>query len=311
MTAIERPKCSVVIPTMGRNADLERCLEAVAAQTHPSFDVIVVDNSSGDPATREIAEKAGARYVHENRRGLCRARNRGALVSSAVVVAYLDDDSVPEPSWLEALDHAFDNPAVMGASGKTVPLKIEAESERMFSLIRGEAYNRPTHIIVDRSNAQWFEISGFGGIGPGCNMAVRRSAFEVWPGFHERTDRGTPVHGGGEQYAFFSLVARGFAVAYCPDAVVRHPFPPTMEALRRRHFQDIVASTAYFTMLLIEEPAHRRATLRYLWEAMTGATREWRNTPSQRPRVISRTRTALALGLGPLRYLQGLLYSGR
>ena len=79
--------CSVVIPTSGRPDELERCLAAVSVQDYPSYDVIVVDNSDGDPETERVARKWKARYVLERKRGLCRARNRGALVSSADIIA--------------------------------------------------------------------------------------------------------------------------------------------------------------------------------------------------------------------------------
>ncbi len=299
--------CSVVIPTANRPAELDRCLEAISRQTCPSFDVIVVDNTSGDAETEAVARKWNARYVKERKKGLCRARNRGALVSGADIIAYLDDDSVPEPTWLAGLAREFYDPRVMGVGGKTVPLKLESASEKLFAEVRGSAYNRPAPLVVDRETPYWFEICGFGGIGAGCNMAVRRAAFEVWPGFHERTDRGTPVFGGGEQHAFFSLVSRGFRVSYTPHAVVRHPFPPTMDVLRARFLRDLTASTAFFTMMLVEEKGHRRSTLRYLLEAMRGKERTWRGTVTRRPRVVSPLRSAIALGLGPLRYIQGVL----
>jgi len=299
--------CSVVIPTSGRPEELDRCLEAVSAQDYPSFDVIVVDNTEGDPETERITRKWKARYVKELKKGLCRARNRGALVSSADVIAYLDDDSVPEKGWLTGLAAEFEDPMVMGVGGKTIPLKVETDSERLFAQVRGDAYNRPSPLVVDRKTPYWFEICGFGGIGAGCNMAVRRAAFEVWPGFHERTDRGTPVYGGGEQHAFFSLVSRGFRVSYTPHALVRHPFPPTMENLRKRYLRDLTASTAFFTMMLFEESGHRKKTLRYLWEALRGKERTWRGGVAPRPRVVSRLRSAGALVLGPLKYLQGVV----
>jgi glycosyltransferase involved in cell wall biosynthesis len=299
--------CSVVIPTSHRPDELDRCLAAVAAQDYPSFDIIVIDNSEGDPETERIARKWNARYVREPKKGLCRARNRGALVSSSDILAYLDDDSVPEPGWLAGLAAEFTDPLVMGVGGKTIPLRLETDSERVFSQVRGDAYNRPAPLVVDRNNPYWFEICGFGGIGAGCNMAVRRAAFEVWPGFHERTDRGTPVYGGGEQHAFLSLVSLGFKVSYTPHAVVRHPFPPTMETLRQRYLRDLTASTAFFTMMLFEEAGHRRKTLRYLWEAIRGKERTWRGSVSARPRVVSRLESAAALVLGPFKYLQGVV----
>ena len=302
--------CSIVIPTFGRPAELNRCLEAIARQDYPRFDVIVVDNSAGDPETEAVARRWRARYVTELKKGLCRARNRGALVSSADIIAYVDDDSVPEPGWLAGLAQEFADPLVMGVGGKTVPLRIETDSERLFAQVRGGAYNRPASLLVDRATPYWFEICGFGGIGAGCNMAVRRAAFEVWPGFHERTDRGTPVYGGGEQHAFFSLVSRGFKVSYTPHAVVRHPFPPTMDVLKVRLLRDLTASTAFFTMMLVEESGHRRSTMRYLWEALRGKERTWRGEVVARPRIVSRTRSVIALVLGPLRYIQGrVLYT--
>jgi len=299
--------CSVVIPTSRRPDELDRCLAAVAQQDYGSFDVIVVDNSEGDPRTERVARKWNARYVKEERKGLCRARNRGALVSASDIIAYLDDDSVPEAGWLTGLASEFRDPLVMAVGGKTIALKVETESEVLFSQIRGKAYDRPQPMVVDQQNPRWFEICGFGGIAAGCNMAVRRAAFEVWPGFHERTDRGTAVYGGGEQHAFFSLVSRGFRVSYTPHALVRHPFPPTMENLRKRYLRDLTASTAFFTMMLFEESGHRRKTLRYLWEAMLGKERSWRGSVSPRPRVVSRLQSAAALLLGPFKYLQGVV----
>ncbi len=299
--------CSVVIPTSGRPEELDRCLAAVSCQDYPHFDVIVVDNTEGDPETERVTRKWKARYVKELKKGLCRARNRGALVSGADIIAYLDDDSVPEPGWLAGLVEEFEDPLVMGVGGKTIPLKIETDAEQLFAQVRGDAYNRPSPLVVDRATPYWFEICGFGGIGAGCNMAVRRAAFEVWPGFHERTDRGTPVYGGGEQHAFFSLVSRGFRVSYTPHALVRHPFPPTMDNLRKRYLRDLTASTAFFTMMLFEESGHRRKTLRYLWEALRGKERTWRGSVAARPRVVSPLQSAAALLLGPIKYLQGVV----
>jgi hypothetical protein len=173
--------------------------------------------------------------------------------------------------------------------------------------VRGTAYSRPDPVVVDKHHPEWFGIAGFGGIGPGCNMALRRRAFEFWPGFHEGTDRGTPVHGGGEQHAFFSLVDRGFAVAYTPHAVVSHPFPATMQELRKRYLRDLTASTAYFTMMLVEESANRAATLRYLWESLRGTRRSWRGTGHAFTPIVPRWQSAMALVLGPFKYFQGRL----
>ena len=80
-----------------------------------------------------------------------------------------------------------------------------------------------------------------------------------------------------------------------------------METLRTRYLRDLTASTAFFTMMLFEEGAHRRNTLRYLWEALRGKDRTWRGSVAERPRVVSRAQSVLALVLGPIKYIQGVI----
>lgn len=298
---------SVVIPTRHRPEQLERCLQAVAHQDCGfRFETLVVDNSIGDPDTKRLTERSGVGYLIEKERGLCRARNRGALATTGDVIAYLDDDSVPEPGWLAGFARAFENePAIMGAAGRVIPLRLETESEKLFARLRGNAYQREEALLLDRRNPRWFEIAGFGGIGPGSNMAFRRLAFSRWRGFNERTDRGTPLHGGGEQHAFLSLVGLGFSVAYVPDAIVRHPLPHTYRELERRYLDDLTASAAYFTMMLAEENEYRLRTLQYLLSSREGRPRSWRGQSPQRPRIVSPPLRFIALAKGPIRYLIG------
>ena len=53
----------------------------------------------------------------------------------------------------------------------------------------------------------------------------------------------------------FSLIDRGYRVVYAPGAIVRHEFPRTIEALRRRRLQDLGPAAAYVLFLFVEEPA--------------------------------------------------------
>src|SRR2546422_10702578 len=96
--------CTVVICTRDRPESLDRCLGAVGALDYPSFDVLVVDNGSSATGTREVAERWGARCTVEPRPGLSRARNRGAGEAQGDLIAYLDDDALPEPGWLAAIE---------------------------------------------------------------------------------------------------------------------------------------------------------------------------------------------------------------
>jgi glycosyltransferase involved in cell wall biosynthesis len=296
---------SVVIPTRRRPVDLDRCLERIARQTTAPLETIVVDNSEGDTETQDVTNRWSARYVIEPIPGLSRARNRGAIAASGDIIAYLDDDSLPEPQWLAGFESAFrEHPSVAGAAGRTLPTSVDTEAERLFAELRGGAYDRPDFLIVDSSHPDWFQIAGFGGIGPGCNMAFRRTAFEKWSGFNERTGRGTPLQGADEQHAFLSLVKLGFAVAYVPDAIVRHPVPSTIADLQRRYLQDAASSTSYFTMLLAEGSGLRMQTLTYLIESALGRRRNWRNQKEVKPTVVPRIEKLGASFRGPINYLR-------
>src|SRR3712207_462213 len=82
---------------------LERCLEALAAQTLRDFELVVVDNWSTDGSVEMVAARypgalvlrspTSLGFARGNSLGLRRCRGRYALV--------LNNDCVPEPAWLE------------------------------------------------------------------------------------------------------------------------------------------------------------------------------------------------------------------
>jgi glycosyltransferase involved in cell wall biosynthesis len=262
--------CTVVICTRDRPEALERCLAAVDAVTYPSFEVLVVDNGSPTAGAREIAERWGARCTVEPRAGLSRARNRGAREARGEVVAYLDDDALPEPGWLAGLERELGDPEVMAVAGRIRPARLETAAECLFEATGGFTPNRGCRRVVDAGTPGWFELTNFGGVGTGANMAFRRSAFDQWAGFDERLGVGAAVPAGEEHHAFFSLVELGYRVVYAPDAVVRHPYPATLAALRARHVATVASSAAYLLHLLLEAPRHRRLALGFALRALRG-----------------------------------------
>ena len=296
---------SVVICTRDRAKELECCLDAVSRQRYPYFDVLVVDDAPHDAAAFEIARRWGVLYVMEPQPGLSRARNLGLRASSGEIIAFLDDDAVPDPNWLQNLAVEFKDPQVAAVAGRIQELRAPGEP---LSEV-GEFYSLDClgdqRRSVDRENPQWFEIANFGGIGQGSNMAFRRSALHSWAGFDHRLGRGSRISGGEEHYAFFSLIERGYRAVYAPDAQVYHPYPADLQIFRRHYLRHLAASTGYLTLLFVEEPNHRRRLMRYVFEALRGVRRTWR-TPSPRcpARLVSRCRSYFALLLGPLLYLR-------
>lgn len=283
---------------------LDRCLAAVTKLDYDWFDVLVVDNAPSDDRTREVAARWGVGYLVEAVPGLSRARNRGAQVCKSEIVAYIDDDAVPERNWLTALLREFRDPRVMAVTGQACALRVNTEAERLFAAMGGFDHGAE-RMVVDRTAGRWFELANFGGLGDGYNMAFRRRVFDSWPGFHESLGRGAALGAGEEHYAFFSLIDRGHVVVYAPAAVIRHPYPATVDELWSRYFDQLTQSTAYLSFVFIEQPHYRWAIVKFIAEAILGKRRTWRHQPAQSTvRLPQLSKRLYAYLQGPIRYLQ-------
>jgi glycosyltransferase involved in cell wall biosynthesis len=262
---------SVVVCTRDRPEALEQCLPAIQRQDYPAFDVWVIDNAPRDHRARASAERHGVRYAVEPRPGVSRARNLAARCSTAEVLAYIDDDALPEPGWLAALAREFRDPQVMAVCGKVIPSSLNTDAERLYEAVH---VRRDQRMEVSQETPRWVELTSCGGVGDG-NMAFRRGAFLSWPGFDERLGLGSMLEGNEEHKALFELVAKGHRVIYTPEAVIRHPHPSTVESLRARYYKELSASRGYLMMLLVEYPQYRRDLFSYLMRGRSDARREW------------------------------------
>jgi len=272
--------------------------------------VLVVDNAPSDPRTQAVVARREARYLLEPVPGLSRARNRGARACEADLVAYLDDDAVPEPGWLSALAREFADPKVMAVTGRAAALNPTTETQRLLAHIGGAEFGGAERLTFDRDTPDWFERANFGGVGLGMNMAFRRSVFEVWPGFDERLGRGTVLGAAEEHHAFFSLIDRGFRVVYTPHALVHHPTPASEEELRARYLRSLASAAGYMTLLFFEAPRYRSRTAKYAVRALRGKARLWRGQGASKSRsLVARWRLLLAALRGSTLYFRSRIKS--
>lgn len=97
---------SVVIPALNDADFLAVCLAALADQTRPADEIIVVDNGSTD-TTAAVARGAGATVLTQPLRGIFPATAMGFDGASGDIIARLDADSVPPIDWLERVERAL------------------------------------------------------------------------------------------------------------------------------------------------------------------------------------------------------------
>ena len=81
-----------------------RSMRCATARRFAELEILVVDNASVDASTREaVAAVPAVRYVHEARTGLDFARNAALREARGRLLAFLDDDVVVDPHWLDGL----------------------------------------------------------------------------------------------------------------------------------------------------------------------------------------------------------------
>ncbi|PIR83311.1 hypothetical protein COU19_01080 [Candidatus Kaiserbacteria bacterium CG10_big_fil_rev_8_21_14_0_10_56_12] len=168
-------KMSVVVPAHNEEERIAAAIEALLAQEHPDFEIIVVDNASSDRTT-EIASTYPVTVVREDRKGTMWACEAGRQAATGDVVVRMDADCVPAKDWLVRGEAHFANPEVVAVTGPYDYVDAHPVFRAATTFIQ-KVFYRLSHHVTHRVLKQ-------GGLLVGGNSFMRASALHAAGGFN-------------------------------------------------------------------------------------------------------------------------------
>jgi GT2 family glycosyltransferase len=208
---------AVIIPFRTFTPFLAECLEHLKRQTYRDFDIYLVpDDPISLDGDRLHIIPSGSKLPN-------RKRQIAAEVTTAEILAFIDDDAYPDPEWLANAVRHFADPNVVVAGGPAVTPPDDSPQQRasgaIFSAELVTATTRHRY-VAERQR----DVDGL----PSCNLLVRRDAFlrdaeasvRYWP---------------GEDILLCMFASRdGARIVYDPAALVYHHRRPVFGAHLRQ-----------------------------------------------------------------------------
>jgi glycosyltransferase involved in cell wall biosynthesis/GT2 family glycosyltransferase len=160
-----KPFFSVIVPSYERHASLDALVNQLSKQVERDFELIIVDQSKKAWERASEVYPFPITYFQSPVRGAIKARNNGAFLASGNVLAFTDDDCLPDPEWLCNARFYFQDNKTVGVEGRIYSDK--------------------------KDNPAWRPVSneGFEGIGfMTANLFVRSAVFQHLGGFDLQFD---------------------------------------------------------------------------------------------------------------------------
>ncbi len=301
-TAPQRMTWTIVVCTRDHVDDLRRCLDSLVQIATPAGEIVIVDNAPADDQTAALVKGYPVRYVREDRPGLNWARHRGAQVAKGEIVLYTDDDAVVDRSWVEAMLQPFANPRVAAVTGLTLPLELETQAQEWFEQYGGHGRG------FYRREFDWTIMppAASGNCGAGVNMAVRRTLLNDMRLFDSEMDAGTVTRTGGDNYAFYLLLAAGYKIVYTPDALVWHRHRRSYEHLCKTLQGYSVGAMAALMRCWVEHGDWQALSVAMKW-VRSDHLRKLKDVVLRRPNALPRKlvlRYVSGLPIGPIAYFR-------
>lgn len=204
-------KFSLIISTLGRNADVVDFVRTIEGQTCRDFELIVVDQNDDDElakAVEKLTPSFPLKYRHvPGVRGASRGRNLGFELAEGDYVCFPDDDCIYPPGLLDDVLSLFSNQGVDIVCGRAADENGRDINGRFES--RAQAISAAN---VFSTQIEWM-------------LFFTRTAFEAVSGFDVDVGVGasTPWQANEGQDIVLRMLAQGYRGWYDPGLYGHHP----------------------------------------------------------------------------------------
>ncbi|MGI8559966.1 MAG: glycosyltransferase [Luteimonas sp.] len=212
------PLLSIVVPTYGNLGITVQCLRSISA--HPPavpYEVIVVEDASGDPTMGVLAQVPGLVYhSHPKNLGFLLSCNAATNLVRGEFVCFLNNDTEVKEGWADALLQIFETFPACGMAGAKLVFpdgRLQEAGGIIWADGSGWNYGRDGDASLPEFN--YVREVDY------CSGAVIMLRTEVFNDVGRFDSRYSPAYYEDADLAF-RLRERGLKVFYCPRAVVTH-----------------------------------------------------------------------------------------
>lgn len=212
---MEYPTIRIIIPVFNDWQRLFTCLNAIGEQSYPDeqFEVIVVDN--GSDCIPEIPEYNFHLEVRTCKiKGSYSARNKGLKGNQAEILVFTDSDCIPDKDWIINGVNLINN--------DDKPVQLVGGHINVFSQNRKPSNAELLDMAIAFPQKKYVEKSNFG---------VTANLFVMSEVINQAGNFNSNLKSGGDTEFCQRAVKHGFQIAYCKDAIVKHPARKTVRAI--------------------------------------------------------------------------------
>lgn len=257
---LQLPLISVLIVTRDRHQQLLECWQALKIQTQVNFQVVTVDQSDVPLPSSRLAQASNDVpsfvYLHSTTKGKSKGLNLGLQSCTAPLIAFTDDDCLPDKNWLKSIIKTFKKSPEAGAVfGRTLP----------YLPTQFDGAICPCTQLSEQS-AIFKKLTHHWQIGYGNNMAIRKELLLRLGGFCEWLGPGSIGSNAEDADLIQRLLADGQQLHYQPKCLVFHNRWLNTSQYQKQLQSYSCGETAYYGHLFLKGSVIAKVVFANLWQ---------------------------------------------